>query len=299
MNKELRIQVEKVFVTSGVSSGSGLAIQNDLLYVVGDDAEYIGKILKGDTQCTRQALYPNASEARTPKPLKHDLECAAKGSMDGHDYLFAFGSGGLSPYRETLFAVSVTGEAPTIRRSMQTLYGAIRARAGLQEGELNIEGGTVAGATLYLLNRGKNMVIAIPWSQFTDYIRQQDESVVPDFTLWPVELPVLNGFPIGFSGACTLSEQELLFTASLEETTDFYLDGLVKGSYIGILKMDADDGVTVEALTEVKTEKDESIADKLESIDLIRVEDRHIQAAAVADNDDGSSKVFYLSIERL
>ena len=294
----LKIKIEKILITSAVSSGSGLASLNDSIFVVGDDAEYIGKISLTDTEYRRIPFYPNAPANRIDRAIKHDLESGALGNIGNDKYLFAFGSGTISPYRDTLFVLNVYDEGKRSKYSLSTFYDAIRLKTGLKENELNIEGVAIINDKLLLFNRGKNFLVLVPWAKFTQYILRQDLSDSLPFAILNISLPMVNNFPVGFSGACALNESDLLFTASLEETKDFTKDGVIKGSYIGILELVNDTTVNLVSMTTLKNEDGNIVLDKLESIEVIKTKANNIRSIAVADNDDGTSKVFYLNIER-
>ena len=294
----MKIEIEKIFITSELSSGSGLAIADDMIWMVGDDVGYVVKSTVGDTDFCRIKLYENASEKRMEKPEKHDLEACIIGKIDQEQLLFVFGSGGISPHREMVFALNLENTDKRFKWSTKTLYSAIRNKKGLKENELNIEGAALAGDKLVLFNRGKNFIILMKWNQFVEYLLQEDAHNLPPFNIIDVELPVVNDIQIGFSGACAINENELLFTSSREETNDFITDGAIRGSYIGILKLESETTVKLVTLTPFINKNGETIIDKLEAIEALNISGNKISAIAVADNDDGTSKLFYLTINR-
>lgn len=292
---ELTIKIEKSFISHAVPSGSGLASLNDSVYIIGDDAEYAAKLSVSDSGYRKIGLYANAPENRIDYSVKHDLESAILGTVGSERFMLAFGSGSISPLRDTLFALAISNDTG-FRRSLTPLYNAVKLRSGISKNELNIEGAALLGDKLILFNRGKNLLILLSWKDFSNYILQQNAGL-PPFQIINVSLPVINSFQIGFSGACALGEDELLFTASLEETNDPTKDGAIKGSYIGILKL-ANDGIAnLVSFSNLKTESGSVVLDKLESIEVIERKGNIIQSIAVADNDDGNSKIFLLQIK--
>ncbi len=292
----MKIEIEKIVITNAISSASGLAIEGNSIWMIGDDAAYVVKSTIGQSDFNRIKLYENDSEERLAKVTKHDFEACAVGEMAGEQYLFVFGSGGLSPYRESMFALNIENTRQCYKLSLQHLYNAIRSSVGLKEKELNIEGAALAGDKLVLFNRGKNFIVLLSWKKFSAFVLHEDATDIPPFKIIRIELPVVNGFQIGFSGACVVSENEMLFTASLEETIDPINDGAIKGSYIGLLQLVNDTDAKVEALTPLKSNSGDILTDKLEAIETIKISGNYISAIAVADNDDGASKLFYLSI---
>ena len=294
-HSKMTVKITNTITTSTVSSGSALAAGKGILYIVGDDAEYLGMLPANGKDFARLDLYPGAPQERISKPLKHDLEAGTWGVIGADTFLIAFGSGGISPYRDTLFAINPDNPEKNFKHSLHDLYKAISVDTGLKATELNIEGATIAGDKLFLLNRGKNLCIVLSWKEFARYIKRDEDQTLPSFAIVPVSLPVVNNFPIGFSGVCTLNEHQLLFTASLEETTDYIQDGAVKGSYIGVLDVSGD-SVVVWDMVALNDMDGKSVLDKLESIEILDAKNGQIKAVAVADNDDGSSRLIYLDI---
>lgn len=295
--KQWKFHTHKTVDTQLIPSGSALAVYHDSILVVGDDVDFMLKMPLHSGSPAHVSLYPNAPSTRIDRTVKHDLESSVLGTIDNEDYLFVFGSGIVSPYRDTMFAIHLADSTRTFRRSLFQLYKTIREKAGLKEEELNIEGAALLKNRLFLINRGKNSVITIPWDKFVQYIQQPDQAGVPPFTISPVSLPEVDGFGIGFSGACVLDENELLFTASLEETENFTKDGQIKGSYIGILRLGNDSSVTLQSLQSLLDLSGKIEPVKLESIDVIN-KGKKLEVVAVADNDDGRSKLYFINMWR-
>ena len=296
-NNNILIQTRRVLITEAVPSGSGIAYYRDSVFLVGDDAEFLGVISGNDPGYRRSAFFAGGSPERIKKAVKHDLESVASGIFEGNRFLFAFGSGGISPYRDTMFAICPENGQKNFKVSLMPLYDEVMKQAGISRKELNIEGATLAGKNLLLFNRGNNFVITVPTENFYRYLRNSNVAAVPDFKISKLNLPVINNFPVGISGACTLTDELILFTASLEETKDFILDGTIKGSYIGLLRLHKDRDIELVVLTPFKDSSGKDVVDKLESIDVIRIEDKNAEVVAVADNDDGKSKLFFLRLK--
>ena len=293
---QLAITVNKSVVTDAVSSGSGLAFYKNAAYLVGDDASYIAVLPNGDSSSyARIPLQNTVFSDRMAKAVKHDLEAALVGTIGNESYLFAFPSGSLSPFRDTLFAINLESKKVGFACSLLPLFKAIKFKAGLNDHQLNIEGAAMGGDRLLLFNRGNNMAIIIAWTDFVQYV-QKPTDAIPTFNLQKISLPVINNYAVGISGACTINKSEMLFTASLEETHDNIADGTIKGSYIGVLRINDQDEISLVALQQFNDDAGNTILDKLEAIEIIKQKGNNINALAMADNDDGKSKLFYLEI---
>jgi len=289
------IRIAEVYHTNAVSSGSGIAVEKDSVIIVGDDVNYLTAINILNRGSRNILFDSNATTERIPKSMKHDLESCTLAEINNQSYLLAFGSGGISPQRDSLFGLNRTNEGQNFKISLVRLYDSISKEAGLKKAELNIEGAAIAGKNLLLFNRGKNFIAVIPWHEMAAYILQPEKADIPSFKILQVQLPVINNFPVGFSGACTIDENYILFTASLEETTDYIQDGAVKGSYIGTIELKKDNAV-IKNLVQLRDDNGNIVLDKLESIEIYEKTTSTLKAIAVADNDDGTSKIFKMLI---
>ena len=295
-NPVLTIKTTKVLVTDAVSSGSGIIHNDDSLIILGDDAAYYAQMALSNQGYVRKSISENANHKRVPKLIKNDIESAIFASIKGQPFVLGFGSGGITPYRDTLFAMPLTETATRFKVSLLPIYNAIRKKVVLSESELNIEGAAMLGDQLILFNRGNNFAVVFSWPIFSKYIKHPANTEIPPFKIVKFILPIFNKFPVGISGACEINDSEILFTASLEETTDFINDGVVKGSYIGILKFSLSGEIELTALEPLKDASGNVLADKLESITIIKKDGDTIDVVAVADNDDGKSKLFYMTL---
>lgn len=294
-NTRFDVVITENYILDSISSGSAIAVEGDSAFIVGDDVNYLS-VLDIKDRSTRKIMFnPTASSERMPKALKHDFESCVTGQINNRNYLMAFGSGGISPMRDSVF-VFEPDSGKNFTSSLDLFYKAVAEKARLKTGELNFEGAALSGNRLMLFNRGKNFICIIEWDQMADYICRR-KTVIPSFKIIPLTLPVVNGFQVGFSGACMLDEHQVLFTASLEETKYFIDDGAVKGSYIGVLDLH-NETATITQFTQLRDERNSIVLDKLESVDIIRPTDSSITAIAVADNDNGTSKIFMLEISR-
>ncbi|MBK8705800.1 MAG: hypothetical protein IPN33_21065 [Saprospiraceae bacterium] len=239
-----------------------------------------------------------AGQERIPKPQKPDLESMAEGLYDGKPCLALFGSGSLSPQRDSMYLFFPGAPDSTQVFDVNFLYQQIRESAGITADELNIEGAVIAGETLHLFNRGRNFVASLSWPQLLKSLYQKTNIFDLDVVINPVSLPAHQGVPMGFSGASLVPDSNwMLFTATVEDTKNWYDDGEILGSYAGGLYLPENGAAEITWLAPVKDHNGVAVKDKIESIAYLHTDAQgHLHALAVTDNDDGTSKLLALRL---
>jgi hypothetical protein len=289
----LQVMTVQQTLLDSIPSGSGMVMQKDSLYIVGDDAANVYKLHILSKAYTKIPL-DDASGYRLDRRVKPDYEAAVVVQYKGKDYLLALGSGSMSPHRDSLLIMNmVTVEQAKI--SLAPLYGAFRKVSG-KDTEINIEGIAIAGNNAYILNRSKGYVYRMNRDELMSYIFSPSYTL-PAFKTYQVKLPEKRGLTAGLSGACKLDEGRLLICASLENTPNATTDGEVRGSYIGILDVSNDKEIKLEAIGMVRDGKRKKLKEKVESLVYLGKDNENkIRILAVADNDNGTSKLLELSV---
>jgi hypothetical protein len=118
---------------------------------------------------------------------------------------------------------------------------------------------------------------------------------MPASAHYRIELPTFKGIPALISGAATLDDHRILFTASLENTKDWTKDGEIFGSYVGILDVSGKQPKLETCL--LLSENNKPLTIKLESLDVISNSGKQIDIISVSDNDDGSSGIYLLQLK--
>jgi hypothetical protein len=283
------IQIKKL---DNYPSASSIEYNDGKLYLMGDDATYL---LVLDTNLNIIDSIPLISYPgkRIPKDIKPDLEASALNA----DNLFLFGSGSLSPYRNSGWKYNLkTKDKDSI--NLEPLY--LKAKA-LGVEQINIEGACFISGKLILVNRGNK--------GYT-----HNHLIITDEKLWESDsnlqisvVPVVTGKDYssfrGISGLCYAKESDkLIMTVSTEDTKSSYEDGAIGKSYLWII-----DDISTK-LNKKSIRRDRLIdleyidsrfkGQKIESAAVIKETDKLIYLALVADNDDGSSTVFKMSITK-
>lgn len=275
-------------------SASALEYNDGKLYIMGDDAPNL-IILDTNLNIIDSASIVLHSGTRIPKDSKPDLESSAIYTFNNVTWLFLFGSGSLDPFRNSGWKYNLTAKTKD-NIYLQPLYAKIRS-AGIEQ--INIEGAAFVAGKLLLVNRGNkgyphNQLIGIDES----FLRNDTNYKI---TVIPFEAQKDTALFKGISGL-TYSKlnDQLILTVSTEDTRNAYDDGAIGKSYIWIVN-----GISGK-LNSTRIQLDKVIdleeidarfkAQKIESATVIQETKDGIRLVLVADNDDGSSTLFKISI---
>jgi len=295
-------------------SASSIEFYDGKLYLMGDDAT---KLLVLDTDLNIVdsipiILYP---ENRIPKDIKPDLEASA---LSG-DNLFLFGSGSLSPYRNFAWKHNLktpVSDGWTVYPPLSALKDTIIAlqnndRINLEPlflkikelgiEQINIEGACFVSGKLILVNRGNK---GYPHNHLiiTDEKFLDNDSSFQTFIIPLAPQKDTASFK-GVSGLCYARESDqLILTVSTENTRNSYDDGAIGKSYLWIIDNIStkinDRTLGAKRVIDLEYIDSRFKGQKIESATVIKETDKLIYLALVADNDDGSSTVFKMSITK-
>jgi len=283
------IQIKKL---NAYPSASSIEYFDSKLYLLGDDAT---DILVLDTNLNMIDSIPLISypEKRIPKDIKPDLEASALNA----DNLFLFGSGSLSPYRNFGWRHNLKTK-DNDSTNLEPLFLKIK-ELGIEQ--INIEGACFVSGKLILVNRGNK---GYPHNHFiiTDERSWTNDSSF-QISIIPFEIQKDTASFKGISGLCYVKESDkLIMTVSTENTKNSYDDGEIGKSYLWMINnistklnsktISPDRIIDLEEIDpRFKTQKIESATVMSETKELINL-------VLVADNDDGSSTIYKLSIKR-
>ena len=284
--------IEEEKLLDSIPSASGLVIENDTAWIVGDDATSIYRLNLTNFEQEKIPLKGFPEQYRLPKPIKHDLECANLITYNNKQYLLAFGSGSLEPYRDSVLLMNINDTADQQFISVQPLYKELQRLTGTDSTQWNIEGSTMVGDSLIIINRGSNLLISLHADSLMHYLLFAG-APMPAINFHKANLPQIEGKEARLSGLCTLNDTHLLFSASVEDTPDWYTDGPILGSFIGVYSLKEKKVITSHLL---KNKQGAIAKEKLESIDIVSKQGGTINCIAVADNDNGTSGLFRLKL---
>ena len=285
--------IEEELLLDSIPSASGLVIDGDSAWIVGDDATGIYRLNLTSYQQQKIPLKDLATDQyRLPKPIKHDLECANLIKWNNKQYLLAFGSGSLAPYRDSVLLLNIADTADQQIISVQQFYKELQQLTGTDSTQWNIEGATIAGDSLLLSNRGNNLIISCNADTIMHYLFFAG-APVPAITFHRANLPQIEGKEARLSGLSTINDNLILFSASVEDTPDWIKDGPILGSFIGIYSLKENKVIASQLL---RDKQGAVLKEKIESIDIVSKQGETINCIAVADNDNGTSKLFRIKL---
>lgn len=231
-----------------LSAASGMVVRGRHFYVVADDTQILG-YFQGH-QALRQTTIlrrpPLPAEPKLRGKLKPDFEALTLLDIGTQPQLLALCSGsGRRRNSGVLIPLLPNGRpGPPLEFDLKLVYDALRERFV----DLNIEGASVVGEHLRLLQRGNS---------------SQSGNALIDLKLAPFLLAAMRGKSVGaevlakvqdvdlgtvpgsqgpvrwtFTDLCPLGGGRSIFTAAAEDTDNPYEDGEIIGSALGVLEAD-------------------------------------------------------------
>lgn len=292
--------VEESLLLPTVPSGSALLTDTaGHLLIVSDDAPFVFRCARdGRVLSSIPVTGLPTALTRIPKPQKPDFEAAVSGTVDHQQCLVAFGSGSLEGVRDSVLILPLAAPGDQRVKSLSPFYAHIRQHFGIAKKDFNIEGAALRGDKFVLFNRGTNHVICCSFKKLMKHLLANGE--LPKLSGWTVDLPKTGTYITGFSGGDFINEDHLLFCASAEATTDWYQDGEVLGSYIGVLKLHRLEGYDLVAFEPLVDSNGVRVREKLESI--VWNSAAHYPTAGLftglVDNDDGTSRLLRIRAQQ-
>jgi hypothetical protein len=266
----------QIFATiQGINAASGLFLNGDLLYVIGDNSDFLYEYNVKDKQLNKFPLLGNFPKSENiPKAEKPDFEAVcAHGSV-----LYVLGSGS-TPRRNRMIEYRLDTRL-VIVHDLTQLYTAMKSAHAIANEDLNIEGAICTGSQWYLFNRGngsgaKNGIFII---------RGTDLQTAENADFIAVNLPKENKVFASFTDA-VLYENQIYFIAAAEDTTSTYNDGKIFGSYMGSIDL---------VMLKLKTFKKIANHQKFEGLTFLGKNGSQLEFLICEDSDsEMSSTIIY------
>lgn len=274
-------------------SASGMEYFGGRYYIIGDDAN---DLIVLDSNLTIKESIPlyHFTEKRIPKKLKADLESI---TLTADSLLLVPGSGSLAPYRNSAWLINpFTQQKDSI--ALDTFYTRLTAY-GIRE--LNIEGSCAIPGFQLLANRGskgypKNQLI------FTrpGFWKSQTNVAISTCLLGTQSDSSLFN---GISGMCYAKRSDrLILTVSTEDTRNNVDDGAIGKSYLWIIHQVSGksrwSAINPNRIIDLEALDHRFKGQKIESVCLEKETDTYLHLLLAADNDNGSSTLFRVYIEK-
>ena len=262
----MELKVTKRISLNGVPSASGIEIIKDTIYIIGDNSPWLFKLDADYKVIDKFQVFSidNLENDTIKKSNKPDFEAMTIVQNNATTEFYIFGSGSKSPQRDVLIIIDLDHPEKRRQISLTPFYKELKSQCEFTDDDLNIEAAIMHQDFISLFNRGKNTMIQFSISNFNSFILEEIDEI--KFNIINVNLPKINEFESGFSGACYLPEMnKILFTSSVENTPNWIDDGQVLGSFVGIIDL-ANLETTVQPICVPISEKGKQLPLKIESI---------------------------------
>lgn len=276
-------------------SASAIDFYNDKLYVTGDDARNMIVLDKSYTVLDSISLFPGTS-LRIPKKEKNDLEASTIFQYNNKAYLLVSGSGSTKE-REVFFLFPLDSPVTYDRIDAHAFWQSLRTH-GLDS--VNIEGLATMDDKIIFANRAHRRQPHNHFIVLKD-IALLDSAGNASPHILHLELPNEEQIIKGVSGLVYEPSLDLLlFTASVEETDNAIEDGTIGDSFLGYVKNFSakakDKTVAADALLNLPAIHPDFDGEKIESVCVESAGGDELILHLVADNDDGTSTLFKISL---
>ena len=272
------MKIESLFVIEGIGSASGLIYENNQLFIVCDNANYLYQYSMHDNHLSRIPLANAEVMEAIPKELKLDLESLVR----FEDMLYIFGSGS-TVNRNFMFEVDLENQN-VIEHNLDYFYDRLKDFAEISNCDFNIEGTILNEGIWYFFQRGnagtgKNGVFKIKGNLM-------DDNYLIEFT--EIRLPKIEDVTTSFTDAVWVNDR-IYFLATAERTLSAYDDGHILGTLVGQI-----DPATMEVFNTQLI----SNLHKFEGLTLFKQTADNIEFLLCEDNDsdEPNSVIYKLSI---
>lgn len=277
-------QPEGATETRQIEAASGLAIIDDIVYVIADDEAYIasframGRELGTTVDMVDVDIPTDPSERKKHKPDLESLTPLKPFASFAAGGIIALGSGS-GPGRD-MGAFAILSEDGEVTSAIQLDAGPLMAELDRRIPKLNLEGTAATEDVMRVLQRGNepeayNAHIDLDLVGLKRAIAGP-RVVGPDLIvdIKKHDLGFLRGTKLCFSDADTLPDGRIVFSASAE-TSASGPDGAIAGSAVGIMHP----GGEIEMLEPIELDT------KVEGL-AARIAGDGLEAYMVSDNDD-------------
>ena len=277
-------------------SASGIEYFENRFYIMGDDAASLLVLDSSFNQVDSIPLFQTASR-RISKDTKPDLESVSVVNVKDSNQLLLLGSGSLKPYRNLAMLFNPGTKFARVLR-LDSFYRRL-INYGIEE--INLEGSTAIPGAFLLSNRGhkgyqRNHLIITS----LDFPEKQQDAPISIIRIGANnDTNVFNGV----SGLAYIPKSDrLLLSVSTEDTRSVYDDGAIGKSYIWIVNNISSKrrwkSINPNQVIDLESVDKRFAGQKIESVCLVKETKRFLHLCIAADNDDGTSTLFRIIVEK-
>lgn len=202
---------------TGISAASGLVHQDNHLYLIADNSQYLYDFSLSHKHLTRIPLDKNTSDLENiAKANKPDFEAI---TFD-QDRYYIYGSGS-TPNRN----LRVTYHKTALQEDFSKIYQSLQQKFQVDQENFNIEGVIHTKDEIWLFNRGNGQK-----AQNGIFRVNKFDSEKSHFDA--LKLPLLDQVQTGFTDAILIGDF-IYFIAAAEASNSTYLDGGISGTILG------------------------------------------------------------------
>ncbi len=290
----MKLALQDFIELENYPSGSGIEFYDDKIYIIGDDSRDLLIMNKKWNKPTLISLF-DASDKKTPKSVKSELEAMTVLSVDKKPHLLLISSGATEKRTKAVLLNLKTNAVNWI--DLSVFYNRIKA-AGIAE--LNIEGIAEVYDYLVLVNRG---TAAKPVNHLiitkADFLKNQEKAslqvVLIDFENVGADLK------LGVSGLRYSDKHEDLFV-TISEEIEPDADKPVK-SYLGVIenlyrKIGREKGkIKVNHLIDLTKADQQFTGYTIESACIQSQKDHSVKLQLVGDDAQGKTFLFKVGLD--
>lgn len=288
----MKLKIQQTISLPRIPSASGISTFNNHLFLIGDNAPFLYEVDEDLYLVSKTQIYSDEHLQGDiiAKKLKPDFEAF---ELINEKELIIFGSGSKSPERDCFIRVFLGEKVAVKPYNITPFYNHLKSLDIMLGSELNIEALAAHNGKLFLFNRRRNIIFSFDYKAFIEHLDKG--AAIPTILATKVNLPKINGIEAGLSGATTTNTHQLIFTASVENTSNAYDDGAVLGSFVGMVDIEK---IEDQAAYQYVLIENEGAPLKVESV-AVQNENADNQAdlLLVTDSDGGESLLLKVQLE--
>ncbi|MEN5234532.1 DUF6929 family protein [Sphingobacterium faecium] len=205
---------------SGISAASGLVYQNNHLYLIADNSQYLYDFSLDNRQLSKIQLDKTSGDLENmAKAKKPDFEAIA---FDQNQF-YIYGSGSTVNRN-----IRLTYQKDVHKEDFSKVYQDLQQKFQVDQDNFNIEGVIHTNDEIWLFNRGNGQ-------KTQNGIFKINKLKYEESSFSAITLPLIDQVQTAFTDAI-LVDDHVYFIAAAEASNSTYLDGEIAGTVLGKFK---------------------------------------------------------------